>query len=202
MTPPRIVLASSSPRRRDLLRMIGIIHEVIPADIDEAYFRGEEPRAHALRLAQQKAASVAARNPTAIVIGADTIVVVDGAVLGKPVSGADAERMLRMLSGRAHVVYTAVAVQRAESAASAVEAVTVTFRTLSDAAIAAYIDTGEPMDKAGAYGIQGFGATIVDRIEGDFFAVMGLPLGQMVRLMGKIGARYDFLRGVVDHSSP
>ena len=202
MTAPRIVLASSSPRRRDLLAMIGITHEVIPADIDEAYFPGEEPRAHALRLAQQKAASIAARNPTAIVVGADTIVVVDGAVLGKPLSAADAGRMLRILSGRTHVVYTAVAVQRAASAASAVEAVTVTFRALSDAEIAAYIDTGEPMDKAGAYGIQGFGATIVDRIEGDFFAVMGLPLGQMVRLMGKIGARYDFLRGVVDHSSP
>ena len=202
MTAPRIVLASSSPRRRDLLAMIGITHEVIPADIDEAYFPGEEPRAHALRLAQQKAASIAARNPTAIVVGADTIVVVDGAVLGKPLSAADAGRMLRILSGRTHVVYTAVAVQRAASAASAVEAVTVTFRTLSDAEIGAYIDTGEPMDKAGAYGIQGFGATIVDRIEGDFFAVMGLPLGQMVRLMGKIGARYDFLRGVVDHSSP
>lgn len=202
MTRPRIVLASSSPRRRALLTMIGIAHEVIPADIDEAYVPGEEPRAHALRLAQQKAASIAARNPTAIVVGADTIVVVDGAVLGKPVSGADAGRMLRILSGRTHVVYTAVAVQRAEGAASAVDAVNVTFRTLSDADIAAYIDTGEPMDKAGAYGIQGFGATIVDRIEGDFFAVMGLPLGQMVRLMGKIGARYDFLRGVVDHSSP
>lgn len=178
--------------------MIGIAYDVIPADIDEAYVPGEAPSAHALRLAEEKAASVAARDPEAIVVGADTIVVVDGVVLGKPATRADAGRMLRALSGRSHVVYTAVAVRRGEAAASAIEAVGVTFRHLSDAEIAAYIDTGEPMDKAGAYGIQGFGATIVERIEGDFFAVMGLPLGRTVRLMETIGARYDFLRGVLD----
>ena len=178
--------------------MVGIAHEVIPADIDEAYVPGEVPSAHAQRLAEEKAALVAARNPAAIVVGADTIVVVDGVVLGKPAGRADAGRMLRALSGRSHVVYTAVAVRRGESAASAIEAVDVTFRHLSDEEIAAYIDTGEPMDKAGAYGIQGFGATIVERIDGDFFAVMGLPLGRMVRLMETIGARYDFLRGVLD----
>ncbi|HEU5182975.1 MAG TPA: Maf family protein [Gemmatimonadaceae bacterium] len=198
MTHPPVLLASASPRRRELLTMVGIAHEVIPADIDEAYVPGEVPSAHAQRLAEEKAALVAARNPAAIVVGADTIVVVDGVVLGKPASRADAGRMLRALSGRSHVVYTAVAVRRGESAASAIEAVDVTFRHLSDEEIAAYIDTGEPMDKAGAYGIQGFGAMIVERIDGDFFAVMGLPLGRMVRLMETIGARYDFLRGVLD----
>ena len=198
VTHPRVLLASASPRRRELLTMVGIAHEVIPADIDEAYVPGEVPSAHAQRLAEEKAALVAARNPAAIVVGADTIVVVDGVVLGKPAGRADAGRMLRALSGRSHVVYTAVAVRRGESAASAIEAVDVTFRHLSDEEIAAYIDTGEPMDKAGAYGIQGFGATIVERIDGDFFAVMGLPLGRMVRLMETIGARYDFLRGVLD----
>lgn len=198
VTHPPVLLASASPRRRELLTMVGIAHEVIPADIDEAYVPGEVPSAHAQRLAEEKAALVAARNPAAIVVGADTIVVVDGVVLGKPASRADAGRMLRALSGRSHVVYTAVAVRRGESAASAIEAVDVTFRHLSDEEIAAYIDTGEPMDKAGAYGIQGFGAMIVERIDGDFFAVMGLPLGRMVRLMETIGARYDFLRGVLD----
>lgn len=180
--------------------MIGIAHEVIPADIDESYLPGEQPVAHAERLARAKARSVSARQPDAVIIAADTIVVIDNVVLGKPKDAADAARMLRILSGRTHTVFTAVAVQRGSTLASAVEAVTVTFRGLSDAEIEAYIDTREPMDKAGAYGIQGFGATIVERIEGDFFAVMGLPLGRLVRLMEGIGVHYDFSRGALDVS--
>jgi septum formation protein len=172
--------------------MIGIAHEVIPADIDESYLPGEVPLAHAERLAREKAASVSTRHSDAIVIAADTIVVIDNMVLGKPKDRDDAARMLRLLSGRTHTVFTAVAVQRGGCIESGVEAVTVTFRHLSTRDVESYIDTGEPMDKAGAYGIQGYGATIVERIDGDFFAVMGLPVGRMVRLMGRLGVRYDF----------
>lgn len=177
--------------------MIGIAHDVMPADIDESYFPGEVPLAHAERLAREKVGSVSARHPDALVIGADTIVVIDDVVLGKPKGTADAARMLRALSGRTHTVFTAVAVQRGARIESGVEAVTVTFRHLSDAEIESYIGTGEPMDKAGAYGIQGFGATIVERIDGDFFAVMGLPLGRMVRLMERVGVHYDFSWGAI-----
>ena len=192
MSAPRIVLASGSPRRRQLLDMIGITHEVAAADIDESVRPGEAPRAYAERVAREKGSGVAARAPEAVVVSADTIVVIDGEVLGKPANEADAARMLRQLSGRRHVVYTAVAVTRAGKAESGVEEVDVTFRELSEVDIATYIATGEPMDKAGAYGIQGFGATIVRRIEGDYFAVMGLALGLLVRLLARVGVRYGF----------
>ena len=192
MTPPRVILASQSPRRRELLTLIGMPHEVRPADIDEAYRPGEQPASHAERLAREKAATVARDEPDAVVIGSDTIVVVDGDVLGKPRDEAHAAEMLARLSGRAHVVLTAVAVQWRGVERSAVERVGVTFRALSAAEILAYIATREPMDKAGAYGIQGYGATIVERVDGDFFAVMGLPLQRLVRLMGELGVRYGF----------
>jgi septum formation protein len=188
----RVILASSSPRRRELLRMIGIAHEVVPADIDESYLAGEPPVAHAERLAREKGQTIAARQPESVVISADTIVVIDERVLGKPRDTAEATRMLRQLSGRTHTVFTAVAVARRGRVESGVEAVTVTFRDLSDEDITAYIATGEPMDKAGAYGIQGYGATIVERIDGDFFAVMGLALGRMIALLRRHGIRYDF----------
>jgi septum formation protein len=188
----RVVLASGSPRRRELLRMIGIAHEVMPADIDESYFPGEPPPAHAERLAREKGRVMAERHPDALVISADTIVVIDGEVLGKPRDVAEAARMLRALSGRTHVVFTAIAVARHGRVESAVEAVAVTFRDLSDSEIAAYIATGEPMDKAGSYGIQGYGATIVDRIDGDYFAVMGLPLRRLVALLERFGIHYEF----------
>jgi septum formation protein len=192
MTAARVVLASSSPRRRELLTLIGISHTVLPADIDESVLPGEEPEAHAERLAREKAGVIAAREPNAVVIAADTIVVVDGEILGKPRDEAAAAVMLRRLSGRAHVVLTAVAVARAGQIASGVEAVDVRFRDLSDDEIERYIATREPMDKAGAYGIQGYGATIVERIDGDYFAVMGLALGRMVRLMAALGVQYRF----------
>ena len=187
-----VVLASQSPRRRDLLTLVGISHEVRPANIDERYLAGEVPRAHAERLARGKAAAIAV--PYAVTIGSDTIVVVDGRVLGKPQDAADAARMLRILSGRSHTVLTAVAVARNGRLESAVERVAVSFREIDDAEISAYIATREPMDKAGAYGIQGYGATIVSRIEGDYFAVMGLALNLLVRLLARVGLRYDFGR--------
>jgi septum formation protein len=188
----RVVLASGSPRRRELLRMVGITHEVMPADIDESYFPGEPPPAHAERLAREKGRVMAERHPEALVVSADTIVVIDGEVLGKPRDAADATRMLHALRGRTHVVFTAIAVARRGRVESAVEAVAVTFRELSDAEIAAYIATGEPMDKAGSYGIQGYGATIVERVDGDYFAVMGLPLRRLVALLERFGIHYDF----------
>jgi len=190
VTHPRVVLASASPRRRDLLRLIGISHDVRPADIDETYRPHEQPAPHAERLAREKA--LAAHAPEAVVIGSDTIVVVDGDVLGKPADRDDAARMLRRLSGRSHVVMTAVAVAWEGRVASGVEEVGVTFRDLSDDDIARYIATGEPMDKAGAYGIQGYGATIVTRVDGDYFAVMGLAVNRMVRLFERLGLRYPF----------
>jgi septum formation protein len=192
MNPLRVILASQSPRRRELLALIGITHEVRPADIDETYFPGEKPAAHAERLARGKCAVIAEREPDALVIGSDTIVVVDGDVLGKPADEADAAHMLRRLSGRSHVVVTAVAVSWRGQTRSAVEEVNVTFHSLSDGDIAAYIATREPMDKAGAYGIQGYGATIVERVDGDYFAVMGLPLQLLVRVLRELGIRYGF----------
>jgi len=128
------------------------------------------------------------------VIAADTIVVIDGKVLGKPKDEADAARMLKMLSGRRHVVMTAVAVAYRGQTVSNIERVSVNFRELGDDEIARYIATGEPMDKAGAYGIQGYGATIVRRIEGDYFAVMGLSLVRLVELLVQIGVRYTFAK--------
>ena len=190
---PEVVLASQSPRRRELLALIGIAHEVRPADIDESYLAGETPEQHCERLARGKAATLTDRvGRESVVIGSDTIVVVDGQVLGKPEDAADAARMLRMLSGRSHTVLTAVAVARNGRLESAVERVAVSFREIDDAEIAAYIATREPMDKAGAYGIQGYGATIVSRIEGDYFAVMGLALNRLMRLCRELGLRYDF----------
>jgi septum formation protein len=192
MTELRVILASASPRRRQLLDLVGIAHEVLPADIDESARDGEEAAAYVERLARGKGATIAARHPEAVVIAADTTVVIDGLVLGKPRDAAEAARMLARLSGQTHVVLTAVAVVRGAAMRSGVESVRVTFRPLAPEQIASYIATGEPMDKAGAYGIQGFGATLVERIDGDYFAVMGLALGRLVELLATVGVRYDF----------
>ncbi len=188
----QVILASQSPRRRELLTLIGIAHEVLPADIDESLLPGEQPAPHAERLARAKAHTIAEREPGAIVIAADTIVVVDGDVLGKPRDAAEAHAMLGRLSGRTHTVLTAIAVASGSRTESAVESVEVTFRALSDSEIAAYIATGEPMDKAGAYGIQGYGATIVERVNGDYFSVMGLGLRRLVDLLGRGRAAYSY----------
>ncbi|MFL5568549.1 MAG: Maf family protein [Gemmatimonadaceae bacterium] len=187
-----MVLASGSPRRRQLLDLIGITHEVRPSNIDETARAREAPRRHAERLAREKATAVARRDPDLITIGADTVVVINRKVLGKPIDDADAARMLAMLSGREHTVITAIAVSRGRKLRSAIEEVRVKFRRLRDAEIDAYIATREPMDKAGAYGIQGYGATIVERIEGDYFAVMGLPLVRLINLLRDVGVTYRF----------
>jgi septum formation protein len=192
MTTPRVVLASSSPRRRQLLNLIGISHEVQPANIDESMRTREAPRRHAERLAREKATAIATRDPDLITIGADTVVVINRKVLGKPKDEAEAIHMLSQLSGREHTVITAVAVARGRKLRSSVEEVHVKFRRLRGEEIEAYVATGEPMDKAGAYGIQGYGATIVERIEGDYFAVMGLPLVRLTSLMRDLGVRYRF----------
>ena len=186
----RVVLASQSPRRRELLSLIGITHEVRPSSIDESHRSHESPREYAERLAREKADSHG--DADAVTIGSDTIVVVDGDILGKPADENDAARILRRLSGRRHIVITAVAVGYRGRMLSDVEEVQVAFRPLTDHEIRRYIETGEPMDKAGAYGIQGYGATIVERVEGDYFAVMGLPLQRLTRLLEQLGLTYEF----------
>jgi septum formation protein len=194
--PLEVILASQSPRRRDLLDLIGITHVVRPADIDESVLLDEAPIPHCERLARSKAATLAVRSPDAVVIAADTIVVLDGEILGKPADGGEARATLARLSGRTHTVHTAMAVALGGQTVSAVESVQVTFRPLTADEIAAYVATGEPMDKAGAYGIQGFGATIVERIDGDYFSVMGLGLRRLVALLAELGLRYDVGAGV------
>ena len=188
----RVILASQSPRRRELLSLVGIEHEVQPADIDETPWPDEAPVPHTERLARAKAGVIASRAPDALVIAADTIVVIDGAILGKPADIPDARAMLRRLSGRSHEVCTAMAVAIGDRVESSVVRVPVRFRELDDETITRYVNTGEPMDKAGAYGIQGYGATIVQHIEGDYFAVMGLSLVTVVQLAERLGVRYNF----------
>jgi nucleoside triphosphate pyrophosphatase len=185
-----IVLASSSPRRRQLLGLLGLTPEVAPADIDESWRNGEAPLAHCERLAREKVTAV--HRPDSLVIAADTIVVLDGDILGKPKDGAEAAAMLRRLSGREHLVHTALAVAYRNDTAAGVETTRVWMRALDEGTIAAYVSTGEPLDKAGAYGIQGYGAIIVERIEGDYFTVMGLGLGRLVGLMREVGLEYRF----------
>jgi septum formation protein len=187
---PRVILASASPRRRELLMLAGIAHDVQPANIDESYITGETPRQHAERLAREKSTAIDAAD--SVVIGSDTIVVVDGDVLGKPRNRAHAAQMLTRLSGRSHTVMTGVAVRWRGRIVSDLVEVGVTFRPLSAVDVERYVDTGEPMDKAGAYGIQGYGATIVERVDGDYFAVMGLSLNRLVRLMAELGLGYSF----------
>lgn len=191
-TPARVVLASASPRRRGLLELIGVPHELHPADVDESAMDGESPTAHAERLALAKAEAVARDVPDALVLAADTIVVVDDVIMGKPRDEGEAHAMLARLGGRTHTVVTGVAAAHGTMALSDVEQVAVTFRPLTSEEIDAYVATGEPMDKAGAYGIQGYGATIVERIDGDYFAVMGLAIVRLLRLCARLGYDYRF----------
>jgi septum formation protein len=174
----RLILASASPRRRELLAQAGFKFEVLPAQINEDPLAGEEPIAYVVRLAREKAAAVCGqvRDREAIVLGADTTVTLDGHLLAKPEDANDAGRMLRMLSGRTHRVITGVAIASATGVEVAAEVTGVQFLTLTDNEIDVYIATGEPMDKAGAYGIQGYAAKWIPRIEGCYFNVVGLPL--------------------------
>jgi septum formation protein len=184
-----IILASNSPRRRELLAQIGLIFTVAPADVDERLHPGEAPTGYAERLAREKARVVAERAGESVVIAADTIVVVGGTVPGKPSDAADARRMLTALSGMEHEVITALAVMDAATQRLSLRTsiTKVWFRSLTEREINAYIATGEPLDKAGAYGIQERGALLVDRIEGCYSNVVGLPLsllGDMLRDFG------------------
>lgn len=187
-----IILASQSPRRRELLAQMGVPQfEVVPALGEEIASPGLSPAQLVEVLSRQKAEEVAVQaGPDDVVIAADTVVAVDGAVLGKPRDPADAARMLSLLSGRAHTVYTGVTVRRGTFSRTAHEATQVRFRPLTQSEISAYIATGEPMDKAGAYGVQGLGALLVERLDGDFFNVMGLPVLRLSRMLERFGVRF------------
>ncbi len=190
MTSPILILASGSPRRRELLQMLGIAFEVRPSHIPEEWQPGEAPVAYAERLAREKALSV----PGALVLGADTTVLLDGQLLEKPADAEDALRILRRLQGRTHEVISSIALVSGGVVRQATDITRVTFRSADDDLLRAYIATGEPMDKAGAYGIQGYGAALVERIEGDFFGVMGLPVRLVLGLLEAAGIPYRFGR--------
>lgn len=188
--PPRLVLASRSPRRAEILRTLGLAFEVDPAEIDEELLPGEAADAAAERLAREKAGP--GLRPEALIVAADTVVALGRTILGKPGSAEEAVTTLGRLAGREHVVYTGIALASPERTESAVEATRVRFRELSRAEIHEYVATGEPMDKAGAYGIQGLGAALVERIEGDYSNVVGLPVPRLLELLGRFGWRYGF----------
>lgn len=186
---PPLYLASASPRRRQLLAQVGLGCTVLPADIDESQLPGEAPGDYVCRLALAKARAARERAPRAdvAVLAADTAVVVDGNVLGKPGSAEEGARMLALLSGRTHRVLTAVAVVSPRGESVEVSASEVTFRTLAPAEIAAYWRTGEPADKAGGYAVQGLGAVFIRDLRGSFSGVMGLPLFETARLLAAHG---------------
>jgi septum formation protein len=188
MTREMLTLASASPRRRQLLEMLGIPVRVVPSNIPEVRRPVETPMDYVERLAREKAMSV----PGSLVLGADTTVVVRDEVLEKPVDAADALRMLKKLQGRTHQVVTSVALVADEIVHQATDVTNVVFRRLDEEFLEAYVATGEPMDKAGAYGIQGYGAALVERIDGDFFGVMGLPLRLVLQLLERAGHAYRF----------
>jgi len=191
--PSGIVLASASPRRAQLLASVGIRFEAASSDIPEEFLPHESPVDHVRRLAEAKARAVAGRHAGRFFVGADTIVVCDGEPLGKPRDRRDAERMLRRLSGKAHDVITAYAVYDAVDGRIEVAAITtrVRFKTLQPAEIAAYVETDCPLDKAGAYGIQGRAASMVERIDGSYTNVVGLPVEETVATLARMGAVVD-----------
>jgi septum formation protein len=172
----KIVLASRSPRRSELLTAAGIDFDVLAADIDETPHPHETPAAYVERLAREKASAVFALRPDARVLGADTTVTIDGEILGKPVDEADAVRMLRLLSGRVHDVHTGVSLVSGAGIESAVDTTRVWFAEMTDEDISWYVATGEPVDRAGAYAIQGFASRFIPRIEGSYSNVVGLPV--------------------------
>ncbi len=183
---PMLVLASASPQRQELLRNAGIAFEVQPADIPEDPLPGESAKDCAERLAREKALAVALQRPHDIVLGADTVVVVDGQLLGKPSDAADAARMLRLLSGREHQVITGVCLVAGGQPSVASETTLVTVSEITDQDIAGYVASGEPMDKAGAYAIQGLASRWIPRIEGDYSNVVGLPVVLVFRMLREI----------------
>ena len=189
-----IVLASGSPRRRQLLEMLRIPFRVMRPDVDEHVLPGEAPDRYVTRLSRAKAEAVLARAPGELILAADTTVVLDGAIFEKPTSPAHAVEMLSRLQGQTHEVTTAVAVSRDGDLAQALDVSRVTFRPADRPTLEAYVATGEPLDKAGAYAIQGLGAPLIERVEGDFFGVMGLPLRLALDLLARFGRPYRFTR--------
>jgi septum formation protein len=187
MNKRMLVLASASPRRQELLRSVGIPFEVQPADIAEDPLPGEGAKECAERLAREKALAVARDRPQDCILGADTVVIVDGQMLGKPSNRDDAARMLRMLSGRTHQVITGVCLVAAGWVAVASETTSVTMNEIANEEIAEYVASGEPMDKAGAYAIQGIASRWIPRIEGDYSNVVGLPVALVVRMLREHG---------------
>jgi septum formation protein len=180
----RIILASASPRRAELLRAAGIDFDVRPADIDEAIRPGEAPGDYVSRLAEAKARVVHERDGNQTVLAADTAVVVDGQILGKPMDEADAKRMLRMIGGRTHEVLTAVSVfHPGQIVDTRVDATTVEFAELSESDIDWYVSSGEPMDKAGAYAVQGLASRFVTRVDGSYSNVVGLPIALVYQML-------------------
>jgi septum formation protein len=187
-TIPNLILASSSPRRRDLLEGAGFRFFIRPANIDEIRRDCEDAAPFALRMAHEKALAVAAHHPDDLILAADTIIELDREVLGKPNDASDARRILRMLSGRSHRVVTAYAIAQGGSVIEAEAVISqVTFRHLDDAEIEGYLATGEPFDKAGAYGIQGMGADFITAVEGERTNVMGLPVDEVLAALARHG---------------
>ena len=182
-----LILASKSPRRRELLSMLGIGFQIETADIDETMYPALTPDRAVARVCEKKAAAVAMRRPADLILAADTIVVVDGQILGKPHSETEARAMLRRLSGRSHTVMTGFCLLQNGKAETHVEQTHLEFKPLSDREIDAYVATGSPMDKAGAYGIQDQAAVFVRRLEGDYYNVMGLPLCALVQGLRRHG---------------
>lgn len=183
----QVVLASGSPRRRQLLRLIGLEHAVDPSGIDEVPEPGESAGAFSRRAAADKAREVAARHPGVPVLGADTVVEVDGRILGKPVDDGDARAMLRALSGREHHVHSGMALVVGDRTAALVDTASVRFRPLDEAMIDWYLATREPRDKAGAYGVQGAGGLLVEAVIGSPHTVVGLPVHRLPELFAAVG---------------
>jgi septum formation protein len=181
-----LILASGSPRRHELLEMAGIRHLVDAVPVDESAMDGETPAGYAARVARAKACAVSGRHAGHWVLGADTVVILDGTIIGKPADLDEAEAMLHLLAGRRHEVLTAVALASGDRVEEAHEVASVWMRPADTRLIRQYVATGEPMGKAGAYAIQGIGSLLIDRLEGDFFTVMGLPLGKVVRMLDEI----------------
>jgi septum formation protein len=185
--PHRLILASRSPRRQELLQRLGVDFEVVTADIDETQRDGEPPTDLVQRLAREKAQAVAMRRPGCAVLGADTIVVLESEVLGKPADGGEAAAMLRRLRGRAHTVWSAVYACNGDRVAAALNQSQVWMRPYGDEEIAAYVASGDPLDKAGAYAIQHPEFAPVGRVSGCYSGVMGFPLGEVVQVLRAIG---------------
>lgn len=189
ITSRRLVLASASPRRRHLLEQVGLVPEVVPADIDESPEPGEDPVQYVCRLANDKARWVAKHRPGAVVLAADTTVDLDGRILAKPVDRDDARQMLSALSARTHRVHTGVAVHCDTDRRDLVVTTLVQFVPVTPAMLEWYLDTGEPFDKAGAYALQGAGGVLVERVQGSVSNVVGLPLAPTVALLESLGIR-------------